>query len=96
MRRMMKSGGFVCLALLAANFAAGVAQACPMCAETVAADSNLPRAYMYSIIFMLTVPSLILTGFAIAISRIAKNQQAGHYMIANAAENQNAELSHQG
>jgi hypothetical protein len=55
------------LALVMAS--AGDLRACPMCAESVAGETvmadgspqpNLPRAYMWSILFMLTMPALVL------------------------------------
>lgn len=46
-----------------------------MCAETVAADSNLPTAYMYSILFMLAMPAIIFTSFGVVIYRAIKKHQ---------------------
>ena len=48
-----------------------------MCAETVAADEHLPRAYMYSIVFMLGMPALVFTGFGIGIYRAVHKADAG-------------------
>ena len=50
--------------------------ACPMCAETVAADDNLPKAYMYSILFMMGIPAILASGFGFAFYRLVKKQQA--------------------
>ena len=55
--------------------------ACPMCAETVAADDNLPKAYMYSILFMMGMPAVLASGFGFAFYRLVKKQQ-----VLNAAE----------
>ena len=51
--------------------------ACPMC--KTANDENLnpeavnrPRAYMYSILFMLAVPATLFTGFSIAFYRMSQ------------------------
>ena len=44
---------------------AGVAAACPTCKDQIAGDpaaQNMARGYAYSIVFMLSVPPLILTG----------------------------------
>lgn len=41
---------------------AGIAQACPMCSQSIAEEDLLPHAYMYSIIFMLTMPAVVFTG----------------------------------
>lgn len=57
-------------------FAAAPAWACPMCAETVAADDHLPRAYMYSIVFMLAMPAMVFTGFGIGIYRAVNKADA--------------------
>ena len=53
-----------------------VVSACPMCAETVAADDNLPKAYMYSILFMMGMPAILASGFGFAFYRLVKKQQA--------------------
>ena len=41
---------------------AAAAQACPMCNQSIAEENLLPHAYMYSIIFMLTMPAAVFTG----------------------------------
>jgi hypothetical protein len=46
------------------------AQACPMCAEANKVDDNRPKAYMYSILFMMSMPALIFTGFGIGFYRM--------------------------
>jgi hypothetical protein len=54
-----------CLPLLALLVMAGVAAACPTCKDQIAGDpaaQNMARGYAYSIVFMLSVPPLILTG----------------------------------
>jgi hypothetical protein len=38
------------------------AHACPMCNQSIAEQNALPHAYMYSIIFMLTMPAVVFTG----------------------------------
>jgi len=38
------------------------AQACPMCSQTIAEQKALPQAYMYSILFMLGMPAIVLGG----------------------------------
>ncbi|MEO1995951.1 MAG: hypothetical protein ABGZ17_11815, partial [Planctomycetaceae bacterium] len=35
-------------------------------------DDRLPRAYMYSILFMLSVPATIATGFGVSFYRLSK------------------------
>ena len=55
----------------------GVVEACPMC--QIANESNasdvLPRAYMYSILFMLGVPTTLAAGYGIGFYRLSKQQQ---------------------
>lgn len=54
------------------------AVACPMCKEANEADelANRPKAYMYSILFMLAMPATLLTGFGVSFYRLSKQQQA--------------------
>ncbi len=73
---------FLAAGLLAFNFAAPVAaMACPLCklaneSKQENEESNRrPRAYMYSILFMLSMPATLLTGFSIGFYRVWKNHQ---------------------
>lgn len=54
--------------LLLAALAPG-ADACPMCMEAIAGENssggNLPLAFYYSILFMLSMPFVIVTGFSV-------------------------------
>ena len=54
----------------------GVAEACPMCqiANESKADDALPRAYMYSILFMLAVPTSLATAFGVGFYRLSQQQ----------------------
>lgn len=55
----------ICLPLVALLLIAGIAEACPTCKDQIAGDpaaQNMARGYAYSIVFMLSVPPLILTG----------------------------------
>ena len=49
-------------------------QACPMCREANKTDDLRPKAYMYSILFMLAVPATVLTSFGIGFYRLSKKQ----------------------
>lgn len=74
MRRLLSIillGGF-----LFAGPAVEMASACPLCKEANETNPALPRAYMYSIIFMLAVPATVLTGFGIGFYRLAKSAKA--------------------
>ena len=54
----------------------GVAAACPMCKAANETEPNRPRAYMYSILFMLAVPATLATAFGIGFYRLARQQAA--------------------
>lgn len=57
-------------------------QACPMCryANETCKDDQVrnarPRAYMYSILFMLAVPATLFTGYGFGFYRLHKQQLA--------------------
>jgi len=75
----------LCLAssLVAAVFAVATptASACPMCKLANESKQNCeevnrrPQAYMYSILFMLSMPATLLSGFAFGFYRLWKRQQ---------------------
>jgi heme/copper-type cytochrome/quinol oxidase subunit 2 len=53
------------LALAVVLLVSGVASACPTCKDQLAADPaayNMARGYFWSILFMLSMPILIITG----------------------------------
>ena len=52
-----------------------VADACPMCRNATESDDRLPRAFMYSIIFMISMPAMIFTGFSVMFYRLSRQQQ---------------------
>ena len=62
MNMNLKQVSFFCVAVLGMFLCAGVAQACPMCSESIADDDSLPKAFMYSILFMLGMPATVLCG----------------------------------
>lgn len=79
MQRTLK---VLCLssALLLGMNAPGIAQACPMC--KIALEDNpdpaakvRPKAYMYSILFMLSMPATLATLFGVSFYRLARRQQ---------------------
>jgi len=78
MNRIFKS-----LALaVAVSLATGVApmatnslQACPGCKNANETDSLRPRAYMYSILFMLAMPATVFAGFGLAFYRLSKRAE---------------------
>jgi LytS/YehU family sensor histidine kinase len=46
--------------------------ACPMCKLATESASRQPRAYMYSILFMMSMPMMLTTGFGIAFYRLSR------------------------
>ncbi len=71
----------VAIALSGVIASGNVAVACPMCSVANENDlnpqaKNRPQAYMYSILFMISMPATIFTGFGITFYRLSKKQQA--------------------
>jgi len=54
--------------------AVGTALACPMCKAANEEDDAKPRAYMYSILFMLTVPATIVSGVTFSLFKMNRNE----------------------
>jgi hypothetical protein len=80
MRRVLQAG-CAALALAGVLSFAAPAQACPMCKIALEDSPDpgaaaRPRAYMYSILFMLSMPATLLTAFSISFYRLSKKQQA--------------------
>jgi hypothetical protein len=83
MKRPLATAALTLAAILAAP-ALPSAQACPMCklANESGEDENCqielnarPRAYMYSILFMLSMPATLTAGFGLGFYRLWKKQQ---------------------
>jgi len=68
--------GLLLSGLLLASSFAETAAACPMCRDAAETSDALPRAYMYSILFMLSVPATLLAGFGIGFYRLSQSGQA--------------------
>jgi hypothetical protein len=69
------------------------ARACPMCKTANEQDDAKPRAYMYSILFMLSMPAMMFSGFGIAfyrLSRKSQQQQLAAFEAANGESSANA------
>ncbi|RLS36432.1 MAG: hypothetical protein DWH81_12375 [Planctomycetota bacterium] len=79
MKRILTSS---ILALAVLSSLATVALACPMCKYANEADQHdeaanrRPKAFMYSILFMLSMPPTIFTVFGISFYRLNKQAQA--------------------
>ncbi|MCA9050067.1 MAG: hypothetical protein KDA89_15125 [Planctomycetaceae bacterium] len=52
-----------------------VAVACPNCKFANETEKDRPRAYMYSILFMIGMPATIFTGFGLSFYRLVRNAQ---------------------
>ena len=52
------------------------AHACPNCREGLSGEERLPQAYMYSILYMLSMPAMLFAGFGLGFYRLAKRSQA--------------------
>lgn len=89
-RNLMLSGAFaVAGGLVPSSFEATV-QACPGCKNANETDERRPKAYMYSILFMLGMPAMVFTGFSVAFYRLSKKAEAAQLAeqaAAAAAEN---------
>ena len=55
-------------------FADSPALACPNCKAANETDSLKPKAYMYSILFMISMPATLLAGFSFSFYRMWKKQ----------------------
>lgn len=53
------------IAVVVLSLVSASAEACPMCNQSIANENALPRAYMYSILFMLGMPATVFTGFGV-------------------------------
>ncbi len=49
--------------------------ACPMCKLASESSSRQPRAYMFSILFMMGMPMMLTTGFGIAFYRLSRQAE---------------------
>jgi hypothetical protein len=61
-RRAARFFSIAGLAIGGLSLFVAAAQACPMCSQSIAEENLLPHAYMYSIIFMLTMPAAVFAG----------------------------------
>ena len=52
------------------------ASACPMCKAANEEDDAKPRAYMYSILFMLAVPGTMVGGMAAGLVAVSRRESA--------------------
>ena len=80
----MKWRTWLMVALLTGAFSLGTVQtarACPMCKAAITTSDRRPRAFMYSILFMLAMPATIFTGFSIGFYRLSRRRDADNASI---------------
>ncbi len=65
---------FLAIVLTVSAPAVGTALACPMCKAANEEDDAKPRAYMYSILFMLTVPATLVSGVTFSLFKMSRNE----------------------
>jgi len=58
------------------------AMACPNCKAANESDPLKPRAYMYSILFMIGMPATIFTGFSVSFWRMSRQAQLAQELAA--------------
>lgn len=81
----------ILLALVVLTAAGGLpvgesqALACPNCKNANETDSLKPKAYMYSILFMIGMPATIFTGFSISFWRMSRRAQQEQALAESAA-----------
>ncbi len=64
---------FVATLIMATWLFSSDCQACPNCKEALAGESNnVQLGYVYSIVFMISVPIIIFLGWSLAIYRMTK------------------------
>ncbi len=74
MQRLLRSC-VLAVVLTGASGLSATAMACPNCKNANETDSNRPRAYMYSILFMIGMPATIFTTFGISFYRMTKKAE---------------------
>jgi hypothetical protein len=72
MKKLMRIIMMTMSMIMASGLVSSEAQACPGCKNANETDSLRPRAYMYSILFMLGMPATVFTGFGIAFYRMSR------------------------
>ena len=72
MKKLMRIVMMTLAMFVAGGVMSSEAQACPGCKNANETDTLRPRAYMYSILFMLGMPATVFTGFGIAFYRMSR------------------------
>ena len=68
---------FVAICIALGTFPPGLstASACPNCKNANETNERRPKAYMYSILFMIGMPAMIFTGFSLGFYRMTRRAQ---------------------
>ncbi|MDB5337198.1 MAG: hypothetical protein JWN70_2817 [Planctomycetaceae bacterium] len=66
--------GLMVAGLCCSGIFSGTAEACPSCKNANATDNRLPLAYQASILFMLGVPTAMVSIFGVMLYRLNKAQ----------------------
>ena len=64
----------ICTIFLFSATYSSSAQACPMCKTAAEQDERQPKAYMYSILFMLGMPTMIFGTIGVGLYRMNKRE----------------------
>ena len=72
MNRMIRTLLLSCAFLCCSAVSMDSATACPMCKTANETDDARPKAYMYSILFMLSMPAMMFSGFGFAFYRLSR------------------------
>ena len=72
MKKLMRIVMMTLAMIMASGLMSSEAQACPGCKNANETDTLRPRAYMYSILFMLGMPATVFTGFGVAFYRMSR------------------------
>lgn len=66
--------GLTLASLFCSGVFSGTAEACPSCKNANATDTRLPLAYQASILFMLGVPTVMVSAFGVMLYRLNRAQ----------------------
>lgn len=75
MNRLKKIIYLALFAIVLVSIVPTTAEACPMCKAAAEQDDNQPKAYMYSILFMLAMPAVIFGSFGYGLYRMNQREK---------------------
>jgi len=74
MKHILKTVAILFVAICISSILPATVSACPMCKAAAEQDENQPKAYMYSILFMLSMPAVIFGSFGYGIYRMNRRE----------------------